>query len=173
MDEPVVRFVLPGLLHGKQRARHRVVRTKAGAQFVSTYTPAQTRREEGEVALFASAAMQGRAPLEGPIDLRVCVFLPVPASWSGIKQRKALTGAIMPAGKPDIDNLTKSVLDGINGRVFRDDAQVVSLAAWKRYSDTPRVVVEVRAAVPALTETALVSARARLIADTDAAAVMA
>ena len=149
-EDDAIRFLMPGLLHGKQRARHRVARTKTGQQFVSTYTPAQTRREEGEVGLFAAAAMQGRAPLEGPIDLRVCIFLPVPASWSGVKRARAILGTILPTGKPDIDNLLKQVLDGINGRVFRDDAQVVSVAAWKRYAETPRVVVEVRPARIAL-----------------------
>lgn len=139
-----IRFVMPGLLHGKQRARHRVVRTKTGQQFVSTYTPAQTRREEGEVALFAAAAMQGRAPIEGPVDLRVSFFLPVPASWSGVKRAKAIAGMILPTGKPDTDNCCKQVLDALNGRCFRDDAQVVNLSAWKRYSTEPRLVVELR-----------------------------
>ena len=39
-------------------------------------------------------------------------------------------------GKPDIDNLTKLVLDVItkDGRVWRDDSQVVTLLAFKEYA---------------------------------------
>lgn len=94
--------------------------------------------------LFASRAMQGREPLSGPIDLRIAAYMPVPASWSGRKRSLALDGGLMPTGKPDVDNIGKLVADGLNHIVMRDDAQVVSLAIWKRYSAEPRVVVEVR-----------------------------
>ncbi len=34
---------------------------------------------------------------------------------------------------PDLDNLTKSVLDGLNGVVWKDDRQVIHLDAWKEW----------------------------------------
>lgn len=35
--------------------------------------------------------------------------------------------------KPDLDKLTRCVLDGLTGVVYKDDSQVTSLAAIKRY----------------------------------------
>lgn len=147
-SEPDVRFVVPGLPRGKQRARSRIVTARSGHQFVSTYTPAQTRQEEAVVRFAASRAMNGREPIEGPVDLRISIFLPVPQSWSGKKQRAALSGDVRPTTKPDFDNCTKAVCDACNAIVWRDDTQVVAAHVWKYYSDRPRVVCEVRLIVP-------------------------
>jgi Holliday junction resolvase RusA-like endonuclease len=140
---PVVRIVIPGVPKAWERAGHRIARTGDGKQFVSTYTPAQTRSEQGAMKLFANRAMEGRPPLDGAIDLRLCAFMPVPRSWSGRKQQAALSGEIRPTGKPDADNLLKQV-DALTGIVFRDDAQITEATVWKRYSDQPRMVIEVR-----------------------------
>ncbi len=142
--EPAVRFVVPGEPRGMQRARSRIVRTKEGRQFVSTYTPAQSRAEQGGIKLIAAAAMRGRPPLSGPVELRASFFMPVPRSWSQRKQAEALRGALRPTGKPDFDNLVKLVADAVRQVVWQDDAQIVAAHIWKLYSDTPRVVVEVR-----------------------------
>ena len=50
-------------------------------------------------------------------------------------------GLLRPTTKPDIDNVIKAVLDGLNGVAYADDSQVVALSASKCYSDDPRVVV--------------------------------
>lgn len=38
-----------------------------------------------------------------------------------------------PAGKPDVDKLSRAVLDALTGMVWRDDSQVVFLSAAKYY----------------------------------------
>jgi Holliday junction resolvase RusA-like endonuclease len=139
-----IRFVIPGPPKPLQRNRHRIVKKKGGGQFVANYLPAESRSEQGAVRMFASLAMAGRPPLEGPLDLRMTAFMPIPPSWSLKKQRQALEGAIFPTGRPDADNLVKQILDGVQKIVMREDAQVVSLHVWKRWSDRPRVVVEIR-----------------------------
>ena len=35
--------------------------------------------------------------------------------------------------KPDVDKLARCVLDGLTGVVYRDDSQVVTVSAHKRY----------------------------------------
>ncbi len=46
--------------------------------------------------------------------------------------------------KPDIDKLSRSVLDCLSGRVIKDDSQVVILNARKEYTDkSPGVLVRV------------------------------
>jgi Holliday junction resolvase RusA-like endonuclease len=57
--------------------------------------------------------------------------------------KRALGGAVLPVGKPDLDNLLKAVLDAINAIVFADDSQVVSLLASKTYGARPQVSVSV------------------------------
>ena len=42
-----------------------------------------------------------------------------------------------------MDNVIKGLFDAMNGIVWQDDKQVVSLRVWKRYSDTARASVEV------------------------------
>jgi Holliday junction resolvase RusA-like endonuclease len=49
--------------------------------------------------------------------------------------------------RPDIDNLIKAVLDGLNmAGIWRDDAQIAILRASKTWSDSPRTVVTIRPA---------------------------
>jgi Holliday junction resolvase RusA-like endonuclease len=46
--------------------------------------------------------------------------------------------------KPDIDKLSRSVLDCLSGRIIKDDSQVVILNARKEYTDkSPGVLVRV------------------------------
>lgn len=45
----------------------------------------------------------------------------------------------------DLDNLIKSVLDGMNGVAYTDDTQVVEIHAWLKYDKVePRVEVKVK-----------------------------
>jgi Holliday junction resolvase RusA-like endonuclease len=45
--------------------------------------------------------------------------------------------------KPDVDKLSRTVLDGLTGTVFKDDAQVVLLRSGKEFSDRPRAEIQV------------------------------
>ena len=50
-----------------------------------------------------------------------------------------LGGLVRPSKRPDLDNLNKSVMDALNGIVYRDDCQVVTLNSKKVYAETPGV----------------------------------
>lgn len=147
MDGGVIRIVIPGVPKALERARHRLVTPRARKPFVATYTPAQTRSEQGAIKLFAQRAMEGRAPIEGPVDFRFTAFLPVPASWSQRKRAAALAGEILPVSRPDLDNYAK-MKDALKEIVWRDDSQVTDEHLWKRYSDQPRIVMEIRPLAP-------------------------
>ena len=45
--------------------------------------------------------------------------------------------------RPDIDNLQKSILDGLNKVAFVDDCQVVELNSKKVFSDTDKILINV------------------------------
>lgn len=142
--EPI-RIVVVGPPKAWERAGHRIVDKKDGGRFVSTFTPTKMRREQDYIRSIAAKAMGNKAPLDGPIDLRVVAYMPVPASWSKKKQTAALADQIRPIGKPDFDNLIKSLCDAFKHVVWTDDSRVTDPAGpWKRYSSQPRLVIEVR-----------------------------
>lgn len=56
---------------------------------------------------------------------------------------KMLNGEILPTKRPDLDNISKVVCDGIShsGKIWHDDSQIVGLTLTKRYEKEPKVVV--------------------------------
>ena len=89
-------------------------------------TPARTRMYESAVRETAEACMHSRpGPYDGPLYVRMTFHLPRPATVT----------RLWPFVKPDLDNLAKSVLDGLNGVVFRDEAQVCCMDLVKHYAD--------------------------------------
>lgn len=81
---------------------------------------------------------------EGAISIEIWAFMKVPKSASKKKRELMLTNRIRPTKKPDIDNIAKIILDGLQGKAFEDDKQVVEIRAHKVYSNEPKVAVEVK-----------------------------
>lgn len=52
-------------------------------------------------------------------------------------------GLIRPTKKPDIDNITKAILDALNKVAYKDDSAIVRFSIEKYYSDSPRVEVTI------------------------------
>lgn len=123
-----VRFSVPGKAVGKARAR---VALRRGT--VVAYTPAETRRYEAAVR--AAAALAVREPIDGPVAVRIDVSFCPPPSWSKRRREEAVALGLPHAGRPDLDNVIKSVLDGLSGIAFADDRQVVEIVAAKKYGD--------------------------------------
>lgn len=48
-----------------------------------------------------------------------------------------------PFIRPDIDKLSRAVLDGLTGVAYEDDEQVVKLQATKEYGDTEGVTIRI------------------------------
>lgn len=105
------------------------------------YTPDTTRAYEQKIA--EEWRSRSLTTYSGPVKVSIGFFMPIPKSWSKTDQEKAERWLIMPTARPDIDNLIKAVLDGLNGVAFADDRQVVQLSATKVYSHEPRITIEV------------------------------
>lgn len=45
--------------------------------------------------------------------------------------------------RPDVDNLEKAILDGLNKTAFVDDCQVVEMKSQKVFSDVDKIVITV------------------------------
>jgi len=100
------------------KARPRIVNGHA-------YTPRRTSDFERAVAACAleARARAGWDMLEGPVTVDM-TFVRLRAN-------------------ADVDNAVKAVLDAVRGVLFRDDRQVVGVAAWIERAGPPGVIVEV------------------------------
>ena len=113
-------------------------------KFVSTYSPKTTVDYETKVAEAAKLAMGSSEPLETPVGAYIYITLPIPASYSKKRKQDCLSGNERPTKKSDIDNYCKAVFDGMNGIVFLDDSQIVSLHSTKVYGTIGMVEVMVK-----------------------------
>lgn len=100
------------------------------------YTPQKTKDFEETLKSLAILQMHENkhSLLEGVLSARVFFFLNRP--------KKPKHG--LPAVKPDIDNLVKSLFDALNEVVWKDDAQVCTLSVTKLYSEKPSISIEIR-----------------------------
>lgn len=124
----MVYFFVPGKVQGKARPRFS---SRSG----TVYTPGRTKSYERQIAE-AYAAQDGPC-FEGAVMVVIEAVFPIPKSWPRAKKAEAMAGKL-PPGKPDIDNILKVVLDGLNGIAYEDDKQVVITQCKKVYADTTR-----------------------------------
>lgn len=79
-----------------------------------------------------------REPVAGAVSVAIWFMLPRPKSHYRTGQNANLlrdSAPARPAGPPDIDKLCRAVLDGLTmGGAWKDDGQVVTLVAQKRYA---------------------------------------
>ncbi|OYT69445.1 MAG: hypothetical protein CFK52_13710 [Chloracidobacterium sp. CP2_5A] len=106
-------------------------RPRLSARAGRVYTPARTRRYEAMIA--AEAHAMGVRPAAGPVR--------VEAIFMFMRPRRST--ASVP--RPDLDNLVKAVMDGLNGIAWNDDSQVVTIAAEKHFGTKDMVRVTVSA----------------------------
>jgi len=100
------------------------------------------------VALAATEAMKGRAPLDGPLRLVVTFHMPRPKGHFGKAGKLKPSAPTYSTSRPDSTKLLRSTEDAMSGIVWRDDAQIVCQVVRRLYADGPvgaEIVVEVMA----------------------------
>jgi Holliday junction resolvase RusA-like endonuclease len=125
-----------------------------------TYTPKKTKDYQSLVASFYSGPLFKEAVL---VDIELYYQTPKSTklrkdeiikelelnneNTDGLKRdlwylacEKDIIKAIV---KPDIDNVSKCILDALNGIAYEDDNQVVELNVIKRRSVKPRAIVRI------------------------------
>jgi Holliday junction resolvase RusA-like endonuclease len=127
-----VTIIIPGKPCAWQRAR-----SNGKVRFDS---PEQARNKM-TISQIGAAAMRGRPPFEGPLEVTVGAFWPYPKSMSG--KKRGVYGSQFFTSRPDADNVAKLLGDALNNIVWRDDAQIVSLTVTKRYAPVPQTVIRV------------------------------
>jgi crossover junction endodeoxyribonuclease RusA len=136
----LIRITVEGAPIAKKRPRF-VRRGK----YVATYNPQET--EEGRFLLLAMGQIPGA--LKGPLKVECEFFMPRPGGHYGTGRNAGVLKASAPAyhtGKPDADNLAKFCLDVLNGAAWKDDSQIVEMAATKKFADDgcPRTVIKIQ-----------------------------
>ena len=133
-----VKFKLDGKPIGKGRPRF----TNAGG-YVRTYTPAPTKQYEEEIAkAFNLQCKISDKEFEKEVFIKINAHFEPPKSTSK-KIKQLLVQGMGYRHKPDIDNITKIVLDGLNGVAYKDDNQITKIEVKKTYSETSYIEVEI------------------------------
>jgi Holliday junction resolvase RusA-like endonuclease len=137
MNNPntIVTFTVDTMAMGKQRAQ-----TGRGGHH---FTPPPTRAFEGFVATMARAAVAGRKPYEGAVELQLTSVFQIPISWSKVKKQLAKENQIHPIVCPDLSNIIKAIEDGMNKIVYNDDKQICRHNCQKIYGESPSFTVTV------------------------------
>lgn len=115
-----MQFIIPISPVAKGRPRFR-----STGQFVTTYTDKKTK--EFEISVKEWFGLVSPLIKYEKESLKLDVIFEV-------VRGKTVTRKY-PTTRPDIDNYIKSLMDAMNGIVFKDDSQVVSIHAMKRYSE--------------------------------------
>lgn len=105
-----------------------------------------------EVAGAALDALAGREMLAGPLSVDLRFYRGRPKGHYGSGRNAEvlkLDAPCRPITKPDVDKLSRAMLDGMTGVVYRDDAQIVEKRAAKFYGYPERVEVVVSPLVAA------------------------
>ena len=142
MSDFSVHFTIPGPPGRKGRPRFSNGRA---------YTDEKTKAYEELIAWqFMSAQSRWQLSPEqwervkkAQVSIVIIASYEIPKSDSKKVRLEKLENRQRPMKKPDIDNVCKVVLDGLNGLAYKDDTQVYHLHAIKRYDETPRVEVSV------------------------------
>lgn len=82
-------------------------------------------------------------PLTCALKVDIHFFLPIPKSTTKKIRLEMQEGKIKSIKKPDIDNLSKFILDCMTGFVYADDSQIVELTAKKLYSSNPGTLIQI------------------------------
>lgn len=141
-----IKITVPGEPVPKGRHRARIVQPRNKPAFIHFYQDSETEAYERVVAQYAKIALLGRGLILGALEIRVAAYIAIPASWSQKKKAQAISGEIVPVSRPDADNFLKCCLDAMNGVAYADDSQVIDMRVSKRYSETPRLEIEIFAA---------------------------
>ena len=82
--------------------------------------------------------------IEGAVNMNIVYSFRRPKSLNKKERNEIDSGKTVPkTTKPDIDNLTKAILDALNGIVWKDDAQVTQINIQKVWSAKDQIEVEI------------------------------
>ena len=132
----IYEFEVIGDIKGKARPR---MNTITGI----TYTPNNTKDYETLIKQYFKLKYPRAEAFEGEVAVSIKAIFKIPKNTSKKQEEKMLLGKINPTKKPDIDNITKIVLDALNKMAFKDDSQITKLFVEKVYGEEEKIIVKI------------------------------
>lgn len=134
------KFVVSGEPVGKGRPRF----TRIGG-YVRAYEPKKTKTYEELVkkSFIEQYPNYKTIPQGKAIALFVDLDYKIPKGTSKKNRQLMLDNQIKPTKKPDIDNVLKSICDGLNGVAWYDDSQITTVCMVKGYSNEPKAIITI------------------------------
>lgn len=129
-------FEMPGEIKGKGRPRMNTYTGRA-------YTPTNTKNYEYCLRQYFVLKYPRFEQIENRVKVTIIAYFDIPKSTSKKKEAEMLNDNISPTKKPDIDNITKIVLDAMNKFAFKDDTQVTKLIVEKHYSKQEKLYIKI------------------------------
>jgi Holliday junction resolvase RusA-like endonuclease len=137
-------IVVPGNPIAKKRPRFARV-----GKGVKTYNPSQ--EDEASFLSIVKGQFDKAREISGPIHLDLTFLMQRPKSHYGTggnENKLKVSAPIYHTTTPDCDNLTKLVMDALNGYMWKDDAQVTMVNVWKKYHEKidqfgPRTLIHI------------------------------
>lgn len=118
--------------------------TPAYNRWGGTYGKSAKKQKEYEKLIADSLMDQGAEYTEKAIFVKIRIYKSYLKSWTKKQLKDAKEGRLLAVKRPDVDNYVKSIMDGAEGILFKDDSQMVHLDATKEYDEPARVEIEVR-----------------------------
>lgn len=136
-EKQVALFEVEGQPRGKGRPRFRSINGRAIA-----YTDSETKAYEDRVR--EAYLNAGGQTYFCPMSIKITAHYEIPASYTKKQKEAAAALDIVPHSKPDVDNIAKIILDGLNKVAYKDDSQVFSIQCDKFFTTgKPRVEVRI------------------------------
>jgi len=135
-----LKFEVMGKVTGKARVRF----SRVG----HTFTPNSNMEYEFRIQQALKQSMD-KLHLEGVqssvrgFTVAIRAFYKVRDSYSKKKQQQCLDG-LVPCPKPDVDNIAKIVMDALNGLLWKDDQDVITLVVGKQWAYEEKIQVGVK-----------------------------
>jgi Holliday junction resolvase RusA-like endonuclease len=125
----IIDFIVHSIPVAQPRQRH-AIRGRGAKAFVANYTPTNhpVNAFKADCRLACSKALGDAPPFDSPLRLSILAVFPRPSDriW---KKRPMVRE--YKASKPDGDNLAKSILDALNGLLWRDDSLIADMRITK------------------------------------------
>lgn len=113
-------------------------------RYGGAYTPPKTEEYERQIKkLYLTSPKRVEFEKNVPLVVNLEFGMPIPKSMSKKKRAAMIEGDISHTKKPDVDNLVKAILDGLNKLAWADDSQIVRISAEKKYAKEPYVYLYV------------------------------
>jgi len=133
---PEITITVPGDPRGQPRPRF----SRCGG-FVKVYNP-DAKLDARIKAIIAEQV--DFEPITTAVEIEMVFYMPIVKSTTKRNRALMLEGKIKHVKRPDGDNIFKKYADGCNATVYKDDSQIWKMTAEKRYSEEPRVVIELK-----------------------------